>query len=211
MTKILWEADAMTKENSRLQDFMQWLERDQNLHFDDYTALWLWSTTEIEAFWKAIARYFDIQFYEPFTSVLEGERMPEFSWFEGSTLNYAAHLLRNKKDDAIALYHAHETGDPRPMTWKEVKEKVASFRKSIAWTADSKHILFSATGSEDGDELCRISAESGEVERLGLKMDGYHSLSAHPDGRRIVFAAGRNMGEVWVMENFLLEAAVAGK
>jgi len=88
-------------------------------------------------------------------------------------------------------------------------EKAASSKKSIAWTADGRYLLFSAKRSRDESELCRISAESGEIEKLGLKMDGCSSLSAHPDGRCIVFGTGRNVGEVWAMENFLPQTPVA--
>jgi hypothetical protein len=34
-------------------------------------------------------------------------------------------------------------------------------------------------------------------------MDELRELSCHPDGRRIAFGAGRDRGEVWVLENFL--------
>jgi len=82
----------------------------------------------------------------------------------------------------------------------------------IAWTADSKYILFS--GNEPGGEkhpLYRISVESGKAENLGLKMHRYHALSTHPDGRQILISGSESgsESEVWVMENFLPEAPVA--
>ncbi len=91
-------------------------------------------------------------------------------------------------------------------------EKVASVHKPIAWTADSQYILFSGNESGGGKHpLYRISRESGKAEKLGLQMNRYYGLSAHPNGRDIL-VSGRESApesEVWVMENFLPEMPVS--
>jgi len=95
-------------------------------------------------------------------------------------------------------------GEPRELP---EFEKVATVHKPIAWTADGRYIIFS--GKDPGGEghpLYRISAESGKIDRLGLKISRYHSLSVHPDGKHIAFSCWGptpKFGEVWVMENFL--------
>ena len=51
-----------------------------------------------------------------------------------------------------------------------------------------------------------VSAEGGELQPLGLAMEGLllYGLSVHPDGRRIAFTAGQDFGsQTWVMENLL--------
>ena len=85
-------------------------------------------------------------------------------------------------------------------------EKVASNHKPITWTADSQYILFS--GNEPGGgkhPLYRISRESGKTEKLGLKINRYYGLSAHPDGQRILVSCHESAAEneFWVMENLL--------
>ena len=77
---------------------------------------------------------------------------------------------------------------------------------SITWTADGKYILFVRAIPRDQIELCRISADGGEPEKLGLEMLQIRSLSVHPDGRHIAFQSSgpsSKESEVWVMENFL--------
>ncbi|MCK4785227.1 MAG: PD40 domain-containing protein, partial [Desulfobacteraceae bacterium] len=100
-------------------------------------------------------------------------------------------------------------GEPRELP---EFEKVATIHKPIAWTADSKYILFS--GNEPGGgkhPLYRISVDSGKTEKLGLKMNRYFALSAHPDGQRILISGSESASEseVWVMENFLPGVAAA--
>ncbi len=51
-----------------------------------------------------------------------------------------------------------------------------------------------------------ISAEGGEPQYLGLAMEGLllYGLSVHPDGQRIAFTAGRNLGsQTWVTKILL--------
>jgi RNA polymerase sigma factor (sigma-70 family) len=85
----------------------------------------------------------------------------------------------------------------------------------ITWTADGKYILFLREKPEKDDpkwELCRISADGGEPERLGLEMTRFefNSLSVHPDGQHIAFSTSTTRpAEIWVMENLLPEFTAA--
>jgi len=78
-----------------------------------------------------------------------------------------------------------------------------------AWMPDGDQVLFGRgriEGQEPRLELWRISAEGGESEYLGLAMEGLllYGLSIHPNGQRIAFTAGRNLGsQTWVMKGLL--------
>jgi len=90
---------------------------------------------------------------------------------------------------------------------RELVRVAADNMPAIAWMRDSRGVLFARPGrSAEGTpvlELWRVPAEGGEAQKLGLAMEGLGDLRVHPDGRRIVFGAGRPHAEVWVMENFL--------
>ncbi len=95
-------------------------------------------------------------------------------------------------------------GEPRKLL--EVREP--EIIDSVAWTPDSRYIVFSkgrGLPQEPKIELFRISAEGGAPEKLGLAMEWLREIRFHADGRRIAFTAGSNKSEVWVMENFLPE------
>ena len=77
-----------------------------------------------------------------------------------------------------------------------------------AWTPDSRHIIYAlrVTGEKGMFEFWQISAEGGEPQNLGLKMEARvpYGLSVHPDGTRIAFTAGTGRRrEVWVLKDFL--------
>ena len=86
------------------------------------------------------------------------------------------------------------------------KEPETIVGDSLSWSSDSRYIVFGrkrATNQESKTELLTISPRGGEPHALGLGMDSVRSVSFHPDGHHIAFAAGMVKSEVWVMENFL--------
>jgi acetoacetyl-CoA synthetase len=92
--ELLWTPSPEFAERSNVAQYMTWLKESQGLDFADYEALRKWSVTEIEAFWSSIWDYFKVQSATPFTRVLDRRVMPGAKWFEGSSVNYAEHLLR---------------------------------------------------------------------------------------------------------------------
>ena len=91
--------------DSNLVRFTTWLERTHSRKFPDYPALWQWSVDEPDAFWRAVAGYFDVQFHQPPEGgvALASREMPGARWFPGATLNYAEHALRPGGGDRPAV------------------------------------------------------------------------------------------------------------
>jgi acetoacetyl-CoA synthetase len=91
----LWEPSEEFKENANITRYMEWLDREKELSFDDYGELWEWSVNELEEFWASIWEYFEVQASKPYERVLGSHEMPGTKWFEGAELNYAEHVFRN--------------------------------------------------------------------------------------------------------------------
>lgn len=99
-------------------------------------------------------------------------------------------------------------GESRELFQFEEGQEFEVRNAPVGWATDGKYILFAIKNTKIGDskwELCRISVNDGELEKLGLKMEGgFDNLSTHPDGKHITFSSrGKSNSEVWVMENFL--------
>jgi acetoacetyl-CoA synthetase len=123
----------MTKENSNLSQYMQWLKVNRNLDFDAYSELWKWSVDHIEDFWESLVHYFNITFTHPYKAVLKGDQMPFYTWFPGGQLNYAQHIFKNKDPRKTALIYASELKEPQTMSWSELQDaviKISHFYKS---------------------------------------------------------------------------------
>jgi Tol biopolymer transport system component len=99
-------------------------------------------------------------------------------------------------------------GDPKEIwNFGKIEAGMPSFQHK--WSADGRHILFSAPDPSDLPNfiLWRVSVEGGKPEKMGLQRRwGIWDLTVRPDGRQIAFA-GRggpsSASELWVLENFL--------
>lgn len=110
--------------------YQHWLAEHRGLHFDDYEALWRWSTTELEAFWQSIWDYFDMRSPTPHTAVLERNVMPGARWFSGAKVNYAQQVFRHVQPaheaGFMAIVSRNEKGRHVELSWPELRRQVAS-------------------------------------------------------------------------------------
>ena len=110
--------------------YQNWLRDRHGLVFDNYDALWRWSTTDLDAFWQSIWDYFDLQSPTPHTTALAKNTMPGAQWFPGAQVNYARQVLRHA--DAAhaaglpAVVSSNEKRQQRELSWPELRRQVAS-------------------------------------------------------------------------------------
>ncbi|GAB2896303.1 acetoacetate--CoA ligase [Streptomyces mayteni] len=101
----------------------------------DYAALHRWSVDHLDAFWAAVADWFDVRFATPYQSVLADRGMPGARWFPGATLNYAEHALRSALDPALAdrpaLLRVDERHRPEAVSWAELRRQVGSLAAAL--------------------------------------------------------------------------------
>jgi acetoacetyl-CoA synthetase len=121
--ELLWQPSGKRVERATLTRYMRWLEAERGLSFDDYAALWKWSTDEIEAFWATVWEYFDV--VGEYDEVLADGSMPGAKWFTGAELSYAEHVFRDRPGDRVAIRHASELRALGEWTWDELREQTA--------------------------------------------------------------------------------------
>ena len=110
--------------------YQNWLRDQRGLTFENYDALWRWSTTELEAFWQSIWDYFELYSPTPHTAVLAARCMPGANWFPGAQVNYASQVFRHVDAAHAAGFPAivsrNEKGLQRELSWPELRHQVAS-------------------------------------------------------------------------------------
>ena len=137
---VLWEPSDELRERATITRYMRWLESERDLRFEDYDALWRWSTEELEAFWASIWEFFEVQ--GSYDEVLADASMPGAKWFTGAELSYPEHIFRDRAGDRVAIRHASELREPGEWTWDELREQTARVAAGLR-----------AMGIERGDRI----------------------------------------------------------
>jgi acetoacetyl-CoA synthetase len=128
---LLWTPGKARCEASRLQRYMRWLEQHRQLRFESFDALWQWSITDLEAFWRSIWDYFEVRSSAPFSKVLGKSTMPGAEWFPGARLNYAGYVLARERPDTTALISVREGEALQRMSWATLGAQVRTLATQL--------------------------------------------------------------------------------
>ncbi len=127
--QVLWQPTSPKRAQSRIADYIGYLQRTRGLRFDDYASLYAWSVSELGEFWSSIADYFGVAFTTRGAAGPSGA-LPQAHWFEGATLNYAEHALRERGAE-VAVVALRENGARRVWTRAELARDVACARVGL--------------------------------------------------------------------------------
>ena len=129
--KLLWKPSDEFKQGSNLQAYQEWLSKTKGHSFPTYASLWKWSVDHIEDFWESIWEYFEVRSYSSYSQVLDTHIMPGGKWFDGSTLNYAEHIIRNHTAEFPAILFKSERHELTEMSWDELIHRVGAFQQFL--------------------------------------------------------------------------------
>src|SRR5438477_5605786 len=121
--EFVWHPTPELIAQSNLQRFM-------NQHgLGSYDELMRRSTTDIAWFWEAVLRELDIQFYKPYSRVVDlSEGKPWAKWCVAGEMNIVHNMLDKyagtKIDNQLAIKSEIEDGTTRTLSYKELREEV---------------------------------------------------------------------------------------
>src|SRR5271166_5293036 len=121
-----WIPDEATLAGANLTRFMAWLAETGRGRYGDYHELLRKSVDDIEWFWDAVWKYFDIQADSLPRAVLGNRSMPGVEWFPGATINYATEVFRHATGERPALIVVGEDGSGE-WSWARLKRETAAF------------------------------------------------------------------------------------
>ena len=131
--EFVWHPPPDLIAQSNLQEFIK------KHGLGSYNELMRRSTTDIAWFWDAVLRDLDIQFYEPYSRVVDpSEGKPWARWCVDGEMNIVHNMLDKyagtNVDDRLAIKSETEDGAARTLTYKELREqtnKMAAALRSL--------------------------------------------------------------------------------
>lgn len=126
--KWIWEPDPDSIQHTNVYRFMQ------RLGFDDREAFLRYSRENPEEFWDAMIQETSIEWFEPYTRVLDAPRGPEWAqWFVGGKTNIALNCLdRHTNSENVALLWEAENGTQGEISFQELNREVNRLANALS-------------------------------------------------------------------------------
>ncbi len=121
---LMWRAPAEWIAESSLVTYRRWLADRFGLTFPDYQALWRWSVSDLDAFWRSVWEYFGVESSVPPGAVLGRRTMPGAEWFPGTRVNLARELLRRIRRHGPVIIHRSESRSGGEIPAAELVDRV---------------------------------------------------------------------------------------
>jgi len=121
--KVLWTPDEQWSGDSRMSDYLLYVNDHFGLDLKDYFELYQWSIDHIADFWSSFSDYAGIMYSKPHDQVVDDtKKMPGAEWFQGARLNFAENLLY-RRDDKTAIIFRGEAELERRISYAELHEE----------------------------------------------------------------------------------------
>ena len=126
----LWTPSPDRIAHTRMTAFMREVEDRHRIAIPDYKALYDFSITRVEDFFRAMWDFGEIRGTMG-PRVVEGlDRMPGATFFPGATLNFAENMLRGR-DDHPAIVFNGEGQRRSTMTFRALRDRVAQVANAL--------------------------------------------------------------------------------
>ena len=113
--------------------FLEKIEAQYGVHFENYDQAWAWSVANLEDFWQQVWDHFEIISHAPHTAVLGKKTMPGAQWFPGARINFAEHIhraLTGHADVPILINRSQTTGSSE-WTGQQLLDEIAALRTGL--------------------------------------------------------------------------------
>lgn len=135
MSTKLWTSSIENLKDSCLWKYKQYIENNYKIYFKNYDDFHNWSVENLEIFWKSIIYYFDLQYDNQYTKVLDWNELDDtfinVKWFEGINLSYAEHIFKQRDTHIPAIKFSNELSEYVELSWSDLEKKVSKIQQFL--------------------------------------------------------------------------------
>ncbi len=132
MTEPLWRPSPERVEGANLTTFMGQIEQDWGLTCHDYAALYDFSVSEPDKFWRSVWDFSGvIAGYQGPLALEHRERMPGARFFPEARLNFAENLLRRRGPGDAMVFRGEDKVSYR-VSWDGLHDAVSRLAQALA-------------------------------------------------------------------------------
>ncbi|TNF31925.1 MAG: acetoacetate--CoA ligase [Deltaproteobacteria bacterium] len=138
---MMWKPSLDRQEKADIRKFQSYVESKTDLSFDSYIQFHEWSVKEPGTFWSFLMDYYKVKTNGSKDPAVTDLAFSKFGWFENLKLNFAENLLKNGKDNHIALNFVHESGLKKEISYSSLRGMVGSLQTALKGTLSQGDVL----------------------------------------------------------------------
>ena len=129
--KKLWIPTSERSDNSRMKDFLVYVNEKFSTSFTGYNELFKWSVDNPADFWGTFWHFSGIKSYKDYDRVVDDpKKMPGAKWFEGARLNFAENLLP-RRDEKTAIIFRGEAEFEKRISYAELYDQAHRIAEAL--------------------------------------------------------------------------------
>ena len=144
---VIWSPSREWIERTNIYRFMR------TLGFSRLDEFLRFSTANLETFWDAMVKEAGIEWFQPYTAVLDCSAGPEWArWFSGGKLNIAHNCLDRHDGSRVACIQESEDGSARTVTFGQLRRDTNRLANGLR-----------SLGLREGDRVALVMPMTPEI------------------------------------------------
>ncbi len=131
MDKPLWIPSSDRVDQTSMSKFISYISSKYELSDNSYQSLHKFSVEFSGEFWTEILNFFDVEYTGDTSEACNDFGFENYGWFPNVKLNFAQNLLKNGKDNDVAIVSLLENGKRSPVTYNELRSSVSGLQASL--------------------------------------------------------------------------------
>ena len=130
MDDMLWSPSDQQSQDCLLAHYMNYLREEEIGDFSSYDALWAWSVSDKDSFWRSVWDFTDLIGVPGEVAYHHDDDIRKAAFFPEAQVNFAENMLRYQGEDEAIIFH-REDGARHSWSYDDLQQTVSRLQQAM--------------------------------------------------------------------------------
>lgn len=130
MDDMLWSPSDQQSQDCLLAHYMNYLREEEIGDFSSYDALWAWSVSDKDSFWRSVWDFTDMIGVPGEVAYHHDDDIRKAAFFPKAQVNFAENMLRYQGEDEAIIFH-REDGARHSWSYDDLQQTVSRLQQAM--------------------------------------------------------------------------------
>ena len=130
MDDMLWSPSDQQSQDCLLAHYMNYLREEEIGDFSSYDALWAWSVSDKDSFWRSVWDFTDLIGVPGEVAYHHDDDIRKAAFFPKAQVNFAENMLRYQGEDEAIIFH-REDGARHSWSYDDLQQTVSRLQQAM--------------------------------------------------------------------------------